>query len=291
MFVVSDVVELRRRVGRWKATGERVGFVPTMGNLHAGHMSLVRLAREHADRVIVSIFVNPLQFAPDEDYESYPRTEQDDRDRLVDAGVDALFLPGEEEIYPGGTDAVTFVEVPGLSDILCGGYRAGHFRGVATIVTKLFNLVDPDLAVFGEKDYQQLMVIRRLAHDLCFPVEIISAPTLREPDGLAMSSRNRYLDAGERAAAPALFQTLRQTAAALAVGLAEFEQLAEQGAEMLEAAGFRPDYFEIRDAETLGEPRAGRDLVVMAAAWLGRARLIDNLRVDTADQDPGPASC
>jgi pantoate--beta-alanine ligase len=280
MFVVSDVAELRRRIGRWKAAGERVGFVPTMGNLHAGHMSLVRLAQEHADRVIVSIYVNPLQFAPGEDYESYPRTEQEDRDRLVDAGADALFLPGDEEIYPGGTDAVTFVEVPGLSDILCGGHRQGHFRGVATIVAKLFNLVGPDLAVFGEKDYQQLLVIRRLAHDLCFPVEVISAPTHREADGLAMSSRNRYLDAGERAAAPALFQALRQTAAALALGLDEFEQLAAQGLAMLEAAGFRADYFEIRDAGTLGEPTAGKDLVVMAAAWLGRARLIDNLRVE-----------
>lgn len=280
MFVVSDVAELRSRIGRWKTAGERIGFVPTMGNLHAGHLSLVRLAQENADRVIVSIYVNPMQFAPGEDYESYPRTEQDDRDLLVDAGADALFLPGDEEIYPGGTDAVTFVEVPGLSDILCGGHRQGHFRGVATIVAKLFNLVGPDLAVFGEKDYQQLLVIRRLAHDLCFPVEVISAPTHREADGLAMSSRNRYLDAGERAAAPALFQALRQTAAALALGLDEFEQLAAQGLAMLEAAGFRPDYFEIRDAGTLGEPTAGTDLVVMAAAWLGRARLIDNLRVE-----------
>jgi pantoate--beta-alanine ligase len=279
MFVVSDVNELRTRVGRWKAEGERVAFVPTMGNLHDGHLTLVHLARANADRVVVSIFVNPMQFAPDEDYESYPRTEQQDRDRLVDAGVDALFLPDLSEIYPGGTDAVTYVEVPALSDVLCGRFRQGHFRGVATIVSKLFNLVDPNLAVFGEKDYQQLMVIRRLTHDLCFPIEVISAPTHRETDGLAMSSRNRYLDAGERAVAPALYQALRQAAAALAVGVSEFKQLAAQGRSMLEAAGMRPDYFEIRDAETLGDPVAGRDCVVMAAAWLGRARLIDNLRV------------
>lgn len=285
MFVVPDVSDLRTRIGRWKAAGERVALVPTMGNLHDGHMSLVQLARANADRVVVSVFVNPMQFAPGEDFESYPRTEQDDRDRLVDAGVDALFLPDTEEIYPGGTDSVTYVEVPGLSDMLCGRFRDGHFRGVATIVTKLFNLVDPDVAVFGEKDYQQLQVIRRLAHDLCFAVEVISAPTHREADGLAMSSRNRYLDARERAIAPALFQALRQTAAALAVGIGEFEQLASQGAAMLESAGMRPDYFEILDAETLGEPQSGRDLVVMAAAWLGRARLIDNLRVTVPGQD------
>jgi len=267
-------------IAAWKAQGQHVAFVPTMGNLHNGHVALVDLARERADRLVVSIFVNPLQFGPEEDFSAYPRTVEEDAALLVDAGVDALFLPTVDEIYPRGENHATFVEVPGVSDILCGAFRPGHFRGVATVVAKLFNLVRPNLAVFGAKDYQQLVVIRRMAEDLCFPLEILACPTGRETDGLAMSSRNRYLTPEERRIAPKLHAALAEAVARLEAGAEDWTAIAGQLVAGLEEVGFRPEYFELRDAVTLQAAGCDdRDVVIVAAAWLGRARLIDNLRL------------
>jgi pantoate--beta-alanine ligase len=281
MRTYESAAELRAAVERWKEAGETVAFVPTMGNLHGGHLALVDLARDRSDRLVVSIFVNPLQFGPEEDFAAYPRTEEEDRGLLLGAGVDALFLPSVAEIYPRGEDQATFVEVPGVSDILCGAFRPGHFRGVATVVAKLFNLVDPHLAVFGAKDYQQLVVIKRMAEDLCFPLEIVACPTGREDDGLAMSSRNRYLTAAERRIAPALHATLAQARARIEDGARDYAAICDEAIERLVELGFRPDYFEVRDAITLAPPTAETSqVVVLAAAWLGRARLIDNLRLD-----------
>lgn len=280
MQVFETIAELRQHVAHWRRTGQPIGFVPTMGNLHAGHLSLIRQARARADRVVASIFVNPLQFGEGEDFQAYPRTEEEDRRLLLEHGCDALFLPTVTEMYPEGGTPVTVVEVPELSNILCGAFRPGHFRGVATVVAKLFNLVQPDLAVFGEKDYQQLVVIKRMVEDLCFPVTIVPAPTGRERDGLAMSSRNRYLTAEDRRIAPALFRQLSRVAGAIAAGEGDLAGLCREALATLEGKGFRPDYFEVRRASDLAEPEAGdRDLVVLVAARLGRARLIDNVRV------------
>jgi pantoate--beta-alanine ligase len=281
MRTVETVAELRASVASFRRRGDRVGLVPTMGNLHEGHLSLIDAARDHGARaVVVSIFVNPLQFGPKEDYDAYPRTPEEDRELLAEKGVALVFAPTVEEVYPGGQAAATRVEVPGLSSILCGQFRPGHFVGVATVVTKLLNMVQPDLAVFGEKDYQQLVVIRRVAEDLCLPVEIVGSPTVREKDGLAMSSRNRFLSADERARAPKLYQALREAAAAVAAGQ-PFCAVEERGMAELEAAGFRPEYFAVRDARTLAPPaQDGGARIVLAAAWLGRTRLIDNLLVD-----------
>ncbi len=280
MDSVTRVDDLRTRVAGWRRAGERIALVPTMGNLHAGHLELVLRARERAARTVVSIFVNPLQFAPDEDLAAYPRTLEMDRKRLAEAGAGLLFAPAVEEVYPGGQAEQTRVEVPGISDILCGASRPGHFTGVATVVCKLFNMVQPDLAVFGEKDFQQLMVIRRMTTDLSMPVEILGVPTVREPDGLAMSSRNGYLSAEERQRAPRLQQILRSAVQALQCGGA-LAVVESRAAAELAAAGFEPDYFSIRRAADLREPGADKhELVILAAARLGRARLIDNLRVD-----------
>ncbi len=281
METVTNTEALRSRVAAWRRDGLRVGFVPTMGNLHQGHLALVRRAREAADRVVVSIFVNPFQFGPNEDYDSYPRTPERDADLLQEEGADLLFLPAVETMYPRGTRQVTRVEVPGISDELCGASRPGFFVGVATVVAKLFNLVQPDLAVFGEKDYQQLVVIRRMVADLCFPIEILGVPTVREADGLAMSSRNAYLTPEERAVAPELQRSLRQAADRLLAGERDFAAIEAAAARRLDQAGFRTDYVSIRRAEDLAPPApADRDFVILAAAWLGpRARLIDNIRV------------
>ncbi|MAT66540.1 MAG: pantoate--beta-alanine ligase [Gammaproteobacteria bacterium] len=280
MKTVNTVEALREQVRAWRGAGERIGFVPTMGNLHAGHLSLVEQARRGADRVVVSVFVNPMQFGPNEDYDSYPRTLDADRARLEAAGVDLLFAPPVEEVYPAPLAEMTRVEVPELSAILCGRSRPGFFAGVATVVTKLFNMVQPDLAVFGEKDYQQLIVIRRLVRDLSLPILIEGVPTLREPDGLAMSSRNAYLTPAERRVAPQLHHALERLAAALRAGDRDFPALEQLGLQQLELAGFRPDYVSIRRAADLSLPgRDDAELVVLAAAWLGRARLIDNLRI------------
>ncbi|HJY35957.1 MAG TPA: pantoate--beta-alanine ligase [Steroidobacteraceae bacterium] len=276
---VARPSELRAIVSAWRRAGERVAFVPTMGNLHAGHGSLVGRASELADRVIVSIFVNPLQFGPNEDFAAYPRTPEEDRRILESLDVDLLFAPEVADIYPRGQESTARVHVPMVEDILCGAFRPGHFMGVATVVTKLLNIVQPDVAVFGEKDYQQLLIIRRAALDLCMPVEIVGVPTTREPDGLAMSSRNRYLSAAERAVAPAIHTELQRARAAIESDATDLTAIAQRGSEALRQAGFRPDYFEIRDAATLEEPNAqSRDLVVLTAARIGRARLIDNVR-------------
>ncbi len=280
---IATLTELRARVRAWRAAGERVAFVPTMGNLHAGHIALVRHARELARRTVSSVFVNPLQFGAGEDLAAYPRTLERDHQMLETAGCDLLFAPGVETMYPHGQGVQTRVEVPGISDILCGASRPGHFVGVATVVCKLLNMVQPDLAVFGEKDFQQLLVIRRMVEDLAMPVEIEGLPTVREPDGLAMSSRNGYLSAAERTVAPALYRAL--TAAAGALGAARpVADVERETLAAIAAAGLRPDYASVRRAEDLAPPaETDRELVVLAAAYLGRARLIDNLRANRED--------
>lgn len=275
-FVRPD--DLRRRIAEWRRAGQRVGFVPTMGNLHAGHGDLIRRATELSDRVIASVFVNPLQFGPNEDFAAYPRTPEDDKNLLSSLGADVLFMPEVDDMYPLGQAATTRVVVPAeLDDILCGAVRPGHFTGVATIVTKLLNLVQPDVALFGEKDYQQLMIIRRAATDLCMPMQIVGVPTRREADGLAMSSRNRYLSADDRRVAPRIFAALETARRAIEAGNEDFAALEQAGYSALQQSGFRPDYFSIRDAATLAPP--GRDdVVILTAARIGRARLIDNVR-------------
>lgn len=279
MQTVARPSELRALVSAWRRAGERIAFVPTMGNLHPGHGSLVGRACELADRVIVSIFVNPLQFGPNEDFAAYPRTPDEDRRVLESLNVDLLFAPEVADIYPRGQQSTARVHVPVIEDILCGAFRPGHFMGVATVVTKLLNIVQPDVAVFGEKDYQQLLIIRRATLDLCMPIEIVGVPTARESDGLAMSSRNRYLSAEQRAAAPAIYAELQRARSAIESGATDLAAIAQRGSEALRQAGFRPDYFEIRDAATLEEANAqSRDLVVLTAARIGRARLIDNVR-------------
>jgi len=277
---VQTLEALREQVRTWRVGGERVGFVPTMGNLHQGHLELVRQARQAADRVVVSIFVNPLQFGAGEDFSSYPRTLEADAEKLVGADVDLLFAPGVEVMYPRPQSEQTRVEVPGISDILCGASRPGHFAGVATVVCKLFNQVQPDVAVFGEKDFQQLLVIRRMVEDLDMPLEIGGYPTVREADGLARSSRNGYLTTEERVRAPALISTLRMVAEALESGRRDFAAIEQEASALLETAGLKCDYLSIRRAGDLATPDPGdSDLVVLGAAFLGRARLIDNLRV------------
>jgi pantoate--beta-alanine ligase len=273
-----EIRGIRTAVAGWRGRGQYIGLVPTMGNLHDGHLRLVEAARRTADRVVVSLFVNPLQFAPGEDYARYPRTFEADAARLAEAGADLLFAPEVATLYPdGGSRLPTRVEVPGLSDILCGARRPGHFTGVATVVTKLFHIVAPDAAWFGEKDYQQLLVIRRLVADLCLPVEVFGVPTVRESDGLALSSRNGYLTPEQRAAAPALYQALTATRDAVLAGQ-EPANAGAAGRERLAEAGFEPEYFTVRRAADLDEPGPeDRDLVALAAARLGEARLIDNV--------------
>lgn len=280
METIHTVVELRTRIARWRQAGERVAFVPTMGNLHRGHIHLVEQAQRLVPRTVASIFVNPTQFGPKEDFAGYPRTLEADAAQLRAVGLDLLFAPSVPEMYPRPLDEMTQVTVPELSGILCGASRPTHFRGVVTVVSKLFNMVQPNIALFGEKDWQQLLVIRRMVADLDFPVEIIGIPTVREADGLAMSSRNGYLSAEERAIAPALYQTLIATAERLRAGERDYESLSKQAKNQLSTAGFRPDYFEIRRADDLQLPVANdAHLRILAAAWLGRARLIDNLAV------------
>jgi pantoate--beta-alanine ligase len=274
---ITQLAALRARLDAWRRAGESVALVPTMGNLHRGHLSLVALARQHTRRVVVTVFVNPTQFGPNEDFDAYPRTPAPDAGLLAAAGADVLFMPSVAEVYPAGTDGATRVEVPGLSTILCGAHRPGHFVGVTSVVARLFNMMSPDVAVFGEKDFQQLAVIRRMVADLHFRVRIIGAPTVREPDGLALSSRNQYLTVAERRVAPELQGTLAACAAALRAGRRDFSALEAEGMARLTAAGFRPDYVAVRCIDGLGEPVAGAaGLVVLAAATLGRARLIDN---------------
>ena len=275
---VRTVADLRSHVAKWRKEGERVALVPTMGALHAGHLSLVTLARGKADRVVVSIFINPIQFGPREDFNTYPRQEASDLDKLAKAGGDLVFVPDGAEMYPEGFS--TRVKVFDLTDDLCGAARPNHFEGVATVVTKLLLQAGPDLAVFGEKDYQQLLVVRRLVRDLNIPVEIVGAPIVREEDGLALSSRNVYLSPAERKTAPLLYRTISEVAADLAKGEGA-DAAALAGRFKLEAAGFRIDYVAVRDPETL-KPLSGPvkpGTRVLAAAYLGKTRLIDNVAV------------
>ncbi|MBF8745714.1 pantoate--beta-alanine ligase [Pseudomonas putida] len=278
MNTVKTVRELRAAVARARSEGKRIGFVPTMGNLHAGHAALVTKAAQRADFVVASIFVNPLQFGANEDLDKYPRTLAADQQRLLDAGCNLLFAPSVEEMYPDGMAVQTRVAVPQLSEGLCGASRPGHFEGVATVVSKLFNMVQPDLAVFGEKDFQQLAVIRAMVRDLNMPIQIIGEPTVRAEDGLALSSRNGYLTPEERATAPVVYRTLKQMGEAIVAGQVDFPALVEQGKQQLQTAGLRPDYLEVRHAVTLRPATFGdRDLVILVAAYLGKTRLIDNL--------------
>jgi pantoate--beta-alanine ligase len=280
MNTVKTVRELRAAVARARSEGKRIGLVPTMGNLHSGHEALVVKAAQLADFVVATIFVNPLQFGPSEDLASYPRTLAADQEKLLQAGCHLLFAPSVEEMYPHGMDDQTRVSVPHLSEGLCGASRPGHFEGVATVVSKLFNMVQPDLAIFGQKDFQQLAVIRALVRDLNMPIQIIGEPTVRAADGLALSSRNIYLTEAQRAAAPALYRAISQIAQGLQNGERDFSRLLSAGLDQITAAGFRPDYLEIRDATTLRTATPDdHDLVILAAAFLGTTRLIDNLHL------------
>jgi pantoate--beta-alanine ligase len=281
MKTVTTIAELRAAVTAARAAGKKIGFVPTMGNLHQGHLNLLTRARELSDFVVSSIFVNPLQFNNADDLERYPRTLEEDQASLKEFGCDLLFAPAETEVYPKGRDSQTFVEVPEVSNLYCGASRPGHFRGVTTIVNKLFNLVQPDLAVFGRKDFQQLHVIRRMVEDLSMPIEIVGEETARADSGLALSSRNGYLTDSELAAAPALYQQLTQIRDQVQAGSNEFAVLQVKASEALEEAGFRRDYVHIVNRNTL-QPATSNDtqLVILAAAYLGHARLIDNLEFD-----------
>lgn len=278
---VAVAVELRARIAAWRRAGARIAFVPTMGNLHAGHFSLVELARTHADKVIVSVFVNPTQFGPDEDFASYPRTLAADRASLTAHGCNMLFTPSVEAMYPFGVAESVRVQVPKIAETLEGELRPGHFTGVATVVAKLFNLVQPDVAVFGQKDYQQLLVIRRMTEDLRLPIEIVAAPTRREANGLAMSSRNQYLSSAERDRAAVIHCVLRAMREQLHAGRA-LPAIEADARAALEVAGSVPDYAVIRRADDLSVPgpfeRAR--LIALVATNMGRARLIDNLSLD-----------
>lgn len=281
MNTVKTVKELRAAVARARSEGKRIGFVPTMGNLHSGHAALVTKAAQRVDFVVASIFVNPLQFGPAEDLDKYPRTLAADQEKLVQAGCHLLFAPTVEEMYPDGMGVQTRVSVPHLSEGLCGASRPGHFEGVATVVSKLFNMVQPDLAVFGQKDYQQLAVIRALVRDLNMPIQIIGEPTVRAEDGLALSSRNGYLTAEQRTAAPALYRAMQQAAKAIEAGERDYERLLGEAREQITAAGFKTDYFEIRQGINLRPATAeDRDVVIIAAAYIGSTRLIDNLHLN-----------
>jgi len=281
MRTVGDLRSLRACVRAWKQEGQRVGFVPTMGNLHAGHFSLVELARRQADRVVASVFVNPTQFGPNEDFTRYPRTLAEDSVGLVEHNCDLLFAPSVEVMYPFGAEHAMRIHVPGIGDTLEGAHRPGHFDGVATVVAKLFAMVEPDVAVFGQKDWEQLMVVRRLARELAFPLEVVAGPIVRDDDGLALSSRNRYLDTHQRSRAPELHATLEWMRESFNDGHA---RAAIEGAALrrLERAGFHPDYAVVRRAEDLAVPAEGErgGLMALVAAKLGDTRLIDNLAFD-----------
>ncbi|MGY0559786.1 MULTISPECIES: pantoate--beta-alanine ligase [unclassified Luteimonas] len=280
---ITALGALRTRVDGWKREGLRVGFVPTMGNLHAGHHSLVRLAREHADRVVASVFVNPTQFGPDEDFDRYPRTPEDDAAGLEAAGCDAVWMPSVQTMYPFGAANAVQMRVPGVTDVLEGERRPGHFDGVATVVSRLFNQVQPDVAAFGRKDYQQLAVIRYLVCDLAFPIQLLAGETVREADGLAMSSRNRYLSAAEREQASQIHRSLQAMRERLLAG-DEAGQVEASALQRLEAAGFAVEYAVVRTPE-LAEPEPGNDAgarVLLIAARLGSTRLIDNLEFEMA---------
>jgi len=278
MITLHRLPELRAKVKQQRAEGKRIGFVPTMGNLHEGHLSLVKRALENADYVITSIFVNPLQFGANEDLDNYPRTLQNDIRLLVEAGNHALYTPATGQIYPQGLERHSRVVVPELTSHHCGASRPGHFDGVSTVVSILFNMVQPDVAVFGEKDFQQLAVIRKMTSDLHLDIEIIGHPTIRDPDGLAKSSRNGYLTQQQRSISVLLYQLLITTAGKIQAGERDFTLLQDQATEQLREHGFVPDYFNIVNADTLLFAGTGdTELVILAAAYLGDTRLIDNI--------------
>ncbi|CQQ40808.1 pantoate--beta-alanine ligase [Yersinia enterocolitica] len=281
MLIIETLPLLRQQIRRWRQEGKRVALVPTMGNLHEGHMTLVEDAKTRADVVVVSIFVNPLQFERPDDLARYPRTLQEDCEKLTRRGVDLVFAPAAADVYPAGLEAQTYVDVPALSTILEGASRPGHFRGVSTIVSKLFNLVQPDVACFGEKDYQQLALIRKMVADMGYDINIVGVPIVRAKDGLALSSRNGYLSAEERKIAPQLYKIMQMLAEKLALGERQIDDLLADTAEQLRDAGFTPDELFIRDAQTL-QPLTvdSKQAVILMAAWLGKARLIDNQQVD-----------
>ena len=280
MKIIETIHDMQLLSASWQQDGLRIGFVPTMGNLHAGHLNLVQKAQAECDKVVVSIFVNPLQFNDSHDFSQYPRTLDDDTARLSELNIDAVFVPSEDEFYPEGKDNIPQVAVPRLANILEGASRAGHFVGMATVVKKLFDIIKPDVAIFGEKDFQQLLIVQQMVADLNIPVQIMGMPTTREADGLAMSSRNHRLSAEQRQIAPVLYQRLQAMREALLVGNEDSEELKRLAFEALQTAGFEPDYIEVRDAHSLAEIDSNtRQRVILAAALLGDIRLIDNLKV------------
>ncbi|SVH85844.1 pantoate--beta-alanine ligase [Shigella flexneri] len=283
MLIIETLPLLRQQIRRLRMEGKRVALVPTMGNLHNGHMKLVDEAKARADVVVVSIFVNPMQFDRPEDLARYPRTLQEDCEKLNKRKVDLVFAPSVKEIYPNGTETHTYVDVPGLSTMLEGASRPGHFRGVSTIVSKLFNLVQPDIACFGEKDFQQLALIRKMVADMGFDIEIVGVPIMRAKDGLALSSRNGYLTAEQRKIAPGLYKVLSSIADKLQAGERDLDEIITIAGQELNEKGFRADDIQIRDADTLLEvSETSKRAVILVAAWLGDARLIDNKMVGLA---------
>ncbi|EQU99847.1 pantoate--beta-alanine ligase [Escherichia coli] len=283
MLIIETLPLLRQQIRRLRMEGKRVALVPTMGNLHDGHMKLVDEAKARADMVVVSIFVNPMQFDRPEDLARYPRTLQEDCEKLNKRKVDLVFAPSVKEIYPNGTETHTYVDVPGLSTMLEGASRPGHFRGVSTIVSKLFNLVQPDIACFGEKDFQQLALIRKMVADMGFDIEIVGVPIMRAKDGLALSSRNGYLTAEQRKIAPGLYKVLSSIADKLQAGERDLDEIIAIAGQELNEKGFRADDIQIRDADTLLEvSENSKRAVILVAAWLGDARLIDNKMVELA---------
>lgn len=280
MLEVSTSESLREQLVDWRHSGEHIALVPTMGNLHDGHLGLVSLAREHAERVVVSIFVNPTQFGDGDDFDRYPRTLERDRRRLKKVNADLLFVPDVETMYPFGIDNATSVTVPVITAEFCGVFRPGHFDGVTSVVSRLFSIVQPDVAIFGQKDFQQQLVIRRLVDDLQLPIQIVSGATQREADGLALSSRNRYLSDEQRAIAPTLYSVLQGIGNDLQAGKRNYEELEQQAMDALRDAGLDPEYVGIRRAENLEPPdRDNDEIVILTAARLGTARLIDNIIV------------
>jgi len=277
MYHISEISPVREKIKKWKKAGYRIAFVPTMGNLHAGHLALVERAKELADKVVVSIFVNPIQFDKKVDLQAYPRTLADDKAKLLSVECDLVFTPSVKALYPNGAD-ITRVEVSGISELLEGESRPGHFSGVSTVVTKLFNIVSPDVSIFGEKDFQQLMLVRKMVKDLDMNINIIGLPTVREPDGLAMSSRNSYLTAEERKIAPQFYKEMKFLAESLKKGAKNFQSLQLSLMNKLEKIGFKPDYIEIRKANDLTvASEEDVEIVILGSAWLGKARLIDNI--------------
>ncbi|NIG62512.1 MAG: pantoate--beta-alanine ligase [Serratia symbiotica] len=281
MIIIESLPLLRQQIRSWRQDSKRIALIPTMGNLHHGHMMLVDEAHARADFVVVSIFVNPMQFERPDDLARYPRTLQEDCEKLARSGVDLVFAPVVGDIYPQGLEQQTYVDVPGIATMLEGASRPGHFCGVATIVSKLFNLVQPDIACFGEKDYQQLVLIRKMVADMGYDIDIVGVPTVRAKDGLALSSRNSYLTAEERKIAPQLHKIMNELAQQFINGERHIDEMLEQTAEQLRSAGFTPDALFIRDADSLQSlTDDSRRAVVLMAAWLGQARLIDNQQVD-----------